>query len=197
MMAIDAKETRERDALLSELHERLDNMSAADLRAFADAHDRFRDDILAFAAAWLAAPNMTEAPDAEAQSTFAAEALLERFWAAQPDAVADPFATQDPARLNQIATECRIDAGILRKLERRLIDQASIPGKLVGWLSHALGCDSGDLFVYLSLAPAAAGADYFAPSGPRTPGKVSFADAVRASSLTDAQKALWLPEAAR
>ncbi|GLS33066.1 hypothetical protein GCM10007937_47770 [Mesorhizobium albiziae] len=195
-MTIETENGRQLDALLAELHEMLPDSSTQDVAAFADAHPGYRRQILAFAAAWLVMPSGVEGEGvSDEQPSSGVVAALDRFWAKGATPVSDPFAALDYAALERIAAECRIDASILRKLERRLIDAMTIPGKLLAWLAHSLGSDIASLFGFLCGAPVSSGADYYAPSGPKATGKINFADAVRSSTLTGEQKDFWLREA--
>lgn len=199
-MTNDTKQEQTRDTVLAELHEMLPGATASDVTAFADAHPQYSEDILAFAAEWLAI-----APEAEAEmdetgpapeASPAVLAALERFHAAAPAPATDPFAALDLAALERLAADCRIDTGILRKIEKRLIDALTMPGKLLAWLAQGLGRDTATLLGFLSGQPVAANADFLAPGGPKAAvGKISFADAVRASSLPDGDKDFWLREA--
>src|SRR3546814_29435 len=173
--------------------------TASDVTAFADTHPQYLADILAFAAEWLAFAEEAEAemdetgPEPEASPVVLA--ALERFHAAAPAPAADPFVALDLTALERLATDCCIDIGILRKIEKRLIDVLTMPGKLLTWLARGMGCDTASLLGFLSGQPVAANADFLAPGGPKAAaGKISFADAVRASSLPDADKDFWLRE---
>src|SRR3546814_718479 len=137
-MTDNTKQDRKRDAVLAELHEMLPGATASDVTAFADTHPQYLADILAFAAEWLAFAEEAEAemdetgPEPEASPVVLA--ALERFHAAAPAPAADPFVALDLTALERLATDCCIDIGILRKIEKRLIDVLTMPGKLLTWL---------------------------------------------------------------
>ncbi|WP_374524179.1 hypothetical protein [Sphingopyxis sp.] len=199
-MTATSDRSSERDAVLADLHDMLAEAGRGDVVAFAAAHPQYRSEILAFATEWIALAPSTE-DDAEDRAppdipSASVRAALERFWAKPLPPAADPFADLDFPAIERIVAECRIDIGILRKLEKRLIDALTVPGKLLAWLAWSLGSDIATLFSYLGGAPVSAGADYFAPGGPKTAaGKISFAEAVRTSQMSDDEKDFWLRSA--
>lgn len=196
-MTASSDRASERDAVLADLHDMLGEAGRGDVAAFAAEHPQYRSEILAFAAEWIALAPSTEG-EAEDRPppggpSAGVRAALERFWAKPPSPASDPFVDLDFPAIERIVVECRIDLGILRKLEKRLIDAMTVPGKLLALLASSLGSDIATLFGYLSGAPVAAGADYFAPGGPKTAaGKISFAEAVRTSQMSDDDKDFWL-----
>jgi hypothetical protein len=68
----------------------------------------------------------------------------------------------------------------------------TIPAKLIDLLAEATSAQVKDVWSFLAAVPTVAAADYFAPSGRRSGRRVSFAEAIRNSDLTPANKRFWL-----
>jgi hypothetical protein len=183
------------DDVLALVHEKLeDGASGDDVRQLADRHLAHRQAILAFVAEWVASEggDLTDDMPASGQTVSGHAELLERFWAAPRDD-ASPFG-RPPEELKEIASRARIDTAILRKLLKGLVDTTTIPGKLVVLLAEAAGTAEAQVWTHLT-SPAlasASGTDYFAPSGRKAPGRSTFAEVVRQSSLSAADKDFWL-----
>jgi len=193
-MSENSLSTPELDDILADVHEELEAGASADrIDQIVKAHPRVRDEILAFAAEWFASDG-SDLPDDEREvgrTVAGHNELLERFWQCVAPASENPFEALPTEGLQALADRCRIDMMILRQLVRGLIDEATIPGKLVAWIAEATGARVADVWSYLS-SPMAAAADYFAPGGRRTGNKVSFAEAVRASNLSADDQVFWL-----
>jgi hypothetical protein len=183
------------DEVLAALHEELEDGAGRDrILKLADEHPEARDAILAFAAEWIMASGSDGSDDSDnvVYTIKAHDVLLDKFWRAAAATPVDTFAAVPAEDVQRISDACRIDPGILRKLARRLIDEGTVPGKLVGWLAAEIGTTTAAVWSSLSLTPAPATADYFAPDGRRNSPKSSFADAVRASTLAPEDRRFWL-----
>lgn len=187
------------DNVLSTLHDMLeDDASRDDVLRFSALNAAFREDIFAFVAEWFASEGSDlgdEDPTGE-RTARNHHSILERFWAPAQQPASDPFEAVDADSIDRIATNCRIDTGILRKLCRCLIDVGTIPGQLIVWLADELRTSPASLSAFLDSAPVAAGVDYLAPKGRSAPGKVSFETAVQSSTLDLTQKRFWFPDLA-
>lgn len=86
-----------------------------------------------------------------------------------------------------LAERVGLSDGLLRKLDRRLIDPASIPSYIFGHLAEVLGRSMASVVAYSQLPPAfAAGAQHRARQKPTLPGKQEdFFDAVRSDLVLD------------
>lgn len=93
----------------------------------------------------------------------------------------------------QLASACEIDVPLIVKLDQRKI-RGPIPQRLIACLAEVLRCAESALLAYLASAPRLAGA-HLARVKPAATGQQSFAEAVKASSLSDAAKRRWLAEA--
>lgn len=187
------------DNVLSTLHDMLeDDASRDDVLRFAALNAAFREDIFAFVAEWFASEgsDLGDEDPAGERTARNHHSILERFWAPAQQPASDPFEAVDADSIDRIATNCRIDTGILRKLCRCLIDVGTIPGQLIVWLADELRTSPASLSAFLDSAPVAAGVDYLAPKGRSAPGKVSFETAVQSSTLDLTQKRFWFPDLA-
>lgn len=82
---------------------------------------------------------------------------------------------------DDLADRVGVSDGILRKLDRRLINPTSIPALIIRDLGHVLGRDVGQITAYAQLAPRfATGAQHRANQAPTLPAvQEDFFDAVR------------------
>ena len=183
------------DELIADFQEQLENgATAEDVRSFVESHPGYRKHLLGFAAQWLASDGSDLPDDSQDVShTVAGHAeLLEAFWDRFLIPVTDPFSGLDSIALADIANRCRIDTTILRKLHHRLIDETTVPARLVLWIGDATDTVPGSIWSYLAHEPLAMLADFFAPDGKKIGGKMSFPAAVAESLLDDADKQFWL-----
>ena len=198
-MNVHNDESARRDLLLNQLDELLRSGGADDVRAFAARHPEMATDILGHAIESLgfAAEDEDAAVDDDAEPAMPSSAgdrtlALDRYWKTRRAVAGDPFSAMDAAESDRVARACRIDRGILRKLVLRMIEEGGIPGRLLASIAAEIGADSAALYAYLVEPAGVSRSDYFAPSGPRPTGKISFSEAVRSSTLTDAQQRFWL-----
>lgn len=194
---MDANATRAKT--FEGLHAILETGDIADVRAFAAAHGGMKADILDYISEFMALPAAHDEADSDTTTTAAlsssAREALARFWAAQPTTPEDIFAGRNASDLQRIAAGCMIDMSILRKLARRLVEGGTVPGRLMTLLAEAIGRDAAAVYTHLMNETPVQSADRFAPSGLVHGGKVSFAEAVRTSSLDEERKRFWLDKA--
>lgn len=185
----------ELDEILAGVHEELeDGASGARIREIADEHPNARDDILAFAAEWLASEGSDLSDDVREVNRTPREhhLLLERFWKLAAAEDAEPFQGLSLDRLEDIARKCRIDTDILRQIVRGKVDELTIPAKLVGWFAAELEISTPAILGSLTSVETLAYADFFAPGGRKSRGKMNFADVIRDSDLDEPDKRFWL-----
>ena len=187
------------DDILTTLHDMLeDGATRDDVLRFATLNAAFREEILAFVAEWFASEgsDLGDEDPAGEQTARNHHSILERFWANAPLAGQDPFDMVDADNIDRIATNCRVDTGIITKLCKCLIDAGTIPGQLIIWLADELRTTQVSLHAFLDGVPATGRADYFAPNGRSARGKVSFETAIKSSTLDLAGKRFWFPDLA-
>jgi hypothetical protein len=97
-------------------------------------------------------------------------------------------------RPREVAQQAGIGMTLFAKLNRRLIDAATIPDRLIERLAAALAVAGEDLKAYLGQAPTLAeAASYRAAEAPIAVGGQPFADALRdCSDMTDDHKREWM-----
>ena len=185
----------ELDDILARVHEELEGGAIADrIKEIADEHPQARADILAFAAEWFASDGSDLDDDVLSVDRTISEhtVVLERFWDLHRPAAADPFEVLDGDALKSVADRCHIDMVVLRQLVSGLIDEATIPGKLIALLASATNTTMAAVLSHLSSPQMMPSTDFYAPDGRRSGPRRSFAEAVRASDMSDDDKQFWL-----
>jgi hypothetical protein len=183
------------DDILALVHEELEGGASGDrVKAIAEANPQARDEIFAFAEAWFASDGSDLSDDTLGigQTVSKHDTLLDRFWKLADAGSEDPFKNADIGDLERIAAASRIDTSILRLIVRRFVDEMTIPSKLIVLLAEATGAHVKDVWSFLTAVPTVVTADYFAPAGRRSGSRISFAEAIRNSDLTPADKQFWL-----
>ena len=95
------------------------------------------------------------------------------------------------------AKGCGLDLVLITKLNNRQILPETIPSRLVSHIARLVGRTAEGIKEYLGGPPQLlSAASFMSKNKPRRVERESFADAVRASSLSEAEKARWLDEAA-
>ena len=188
-----------------------DRPTAGTVQEWVNRYPQFRDDLVEFAAFWaeqLVLPPAAEI-GAEAEKVLVDRAMshvlnvaYSRDVETQQQAASDgPVRSlmQDAQRAAmkplQLARVCGLDLGLLSKLNHRQIQPWTIPAELISILAEQLHKTTAALTTYFAGPPlAAAGKTFLSSSKPTSTGQQNFTDAVRGSSLSDADKARWLNE---
>ena len=185
--------------------------TAENLKEWVRRYPQFREDLSEFAVAWaeeLILPTAAEI-GAEVEKVLVDRAMshvlnvsysrdLETLRETTTD---DPVhsLTGDANRVGtkpaELARVCRLDLGLLSKLNSRQIQPWTIPAELVGMLADQLNKTVAALKIFLAGPPRAAiGKAYLSRGKPTASPQQSFAEAVQQSSLSDEEKARWLSE---
>jgi hypothetical protein len=97
----------------------------------------------------------------------------------------------------EFAEACGLDVVLMSKLNNRQIRPRSVPSRLISHMARLLHRAAEAIAEYLARPPKGlAGKAFLSRGKPQNTEQQSFADAVRASSLSDAEKACWLDESA-
>jgi hypothetical protein len=200
------------DDVLNEFVAAYEQPSADALESWASRYPQFRKELVDFAAAWAEQLVLPPAPElsAEQEKRLVDRAMShvqnvvfgrEQSEAMQAEHRAITSLTGEAKRAGmsgqEFAKACGLDLALVTKLNRRQIKPLSIPARLVSHIARLLETTIEAVREYLALPPQAlAGRAFLARGKPQSEGQQSFADAVRASSLGEAEKARWLDEAA-
>lgn len=187
--------TDELDVILAHVHDELEAGASADrIKTIANENPQARDEVFAFVAAWFTTDGSDLSDDTlEVTQTVANQKqLLDRFWELIDTNANEPFVNMSADQLQAIAEQCRINLTLLRQIVRRLIDETTIPGLLIGLLAQATSVQIQYVWAFLTAIPITTSADYFAPHGRKLRGKISFAEAVQVSDLQEADRQFWL-----
>lgn len=200
------------DDVLNEFVAAYEQPSAEALERWAARYPQFRKELVDFAAAWAEQLVLPPAPELSAERE---KLLVDRAMSHVQNVVfkrAQSEATQAEHRAiasltgeakragmsgQEFAKACGLDLALVTKLNNRQIKPRSIPARLVGHIARLLERTVEAVTEYLARPPQAlAGRAFLARGKPQSSGQQTFADAVRASSLNDAEKARWLDESA-
>lgn len=207
------KEKATLDEVLNEFVAEYEKPTVEALEKWAGLYPQFRRELVNFAAAWaeqIALPPAQELT-AEEEGRLVERAMshvqnvaFSRGQRTGPREAGDrPIgsltgeAKKAGMSAQEFAKACGLDLVLITKLNGRQIMPVSIPSRLVSHIARLLGRSVEAVVEFLSRPPQAlAGKAFLSRKKPQSPRQQSFADAVRASSLSDAEKARWLDEAA-
>lgn len=184
----DADKSRELGDILLELGAEDLSQEALD-QALRD-HPEHRREILQFALEWRSGDLPGEQPASSDEPLPAPD--LSRLWSEAPQEAADPFEGKSPQELRAVASLCDLPTSILMKLSQRLVDAASIPFCLVRDLADHLETTTGELVRYLEREQTLARADYRSMKPPEIGAKMTFAEAIRSTPMSEHQRTKWL-----
>jgi len=207
------RETPMLDDVLNEFMAGHDSPTADAVEALARRYPQYRRALIDFAAAWAEQRALPPAPPLEAERE---KALIDRAMShvenvaygqgertpeQRKASISIASLTGEAKRkgfsAQEFAKACGLDLVLISKLNNRQIRPATIPPRLIGHIGQLLDRAVEAIEEYLARPPNAPAATAFLSRGkPRTPGQQSFADAVRTSSLSKAEKARWLDEVA-
>lgn len=184
----DAGKSRELGDILLDLGARNLLQEALD-QALRD-HPEHRQAILRFALEWRSSDLTGEEPASSDEPLPAPD--LSRLWSGAPQEFADPFQGKSPQELRAVASLCDVPTSIMMKLSQRLVDAASIPFCLLRDLAAHLATTTGELVRYLEREQTLAHADYRSMKPPEIGAKMTFAEAIRSTPMSEHQRTKWL-----
>jgi hypothetical protein len=201
------------DDVLNEFMAEQSRPQADALEVLAKRYPQFQRELIDFAAAWaeqLTLPAETElSPEQEkllvdrAMSHMVNVTFNREEKAQEPVKKAAPLqnltgeAKKSGYELQEFAKACGLDLALVTKLNNRLISLNTIPPRLISHIGRLLSRSIEEISYYLSMSPAdLATKSFLARKKPQRPKQQSFAEAIRGSSLSDAEKTRWLDEAA-
>lgn len=210
---MENRNTMTLDDVLNEFVTENDRPTAKKLEEWAERYPQYRRELVDFAATWAEQLVLPPGPELGPEKE---KALIDRTMshvqniAYERDEKADAQAESDDPidslikqaqrggmNAQEFAKSCLLDLALLSKLNSRQIEPQTIPARLVRQMARLLGKPFSAVTAYLALPPQAiAGRAFLSRDKPASTGRQSFADAVRASSLSAAEKARWLDEGA-
>lgn len=200
------------DDVLNEFVAEHEQPTAEALEALVGRYPQFRRELIEFAGAWA---EQTVLPHAPELTTDEEERIVDR---AMSHALNVSFRRDEQAQSHhsnesviksltaeakneglsalEFAKACGLDLVLISKLNNRQIKPNTIPPRLVSQIARQLGRKIETVVEYLGRPPQLlAGRSFLALEKPQNTEQECFADAVRASSLSEAEKARWLDEA--
>jgi hypothetical protein len=200
------------DDVLNEFVAAYEEPTAEALENWAARYPQFRNELIDFAASWAAQLVLPPAPElsAEEEKLLVDRAMshVQNVIFRRDQSAADRTENRSINSLTgeakragmnaqEFAKACGLDVALVSKLNSRQIRPRSIPARLVSHIARLLGTSIEAVSEFLARPPQAlTGRAYLARSKPQSTAQQSFADAVRGSSLSDAEKIRWLDEAA-
>ena len=136
--------------------------------------------------------------DAALESLIDAAAAKQRL-AAEPFGSLGAQAKRLGIDVKALCSRCHICVSIFMKLDRRLIEVATVPSELISLLARELSTGVDTLRAYLVNPPKLApGADYKSPSSPKAARRQTFRSAIDAATatgeITQLDRDHWLAE---
>lgn len=200
------------DDVLNEFVAAYEKPTAEALESWAARYPQFRNELVDFAASWAEHLVLPPAPElsAEEENLLVDRAMShvqnvvfkrDETKAARTEDRTISSLTGEAKRAGMNAQEfakaCGLDLALVTKLNNRQIRPLSIPARLVRQIARLVDASVEAVSAYLAGPPQAlAGRSFLARGKPQSAEQQSFADAVRASSLSEAEKVRWLDEAA-
>lgn len=201
------------DDVLNEFVAEYEQPTGKALETWVKRYPQFRRELVDFAAAWAEQLALPPAPELSAEQE---KALIDRAMshvlnvAFSRDEQAHGLKKDDRAIESltgearkagisplELAKACGLDLALISKLANRQIRPRSIPPRLISRLGELLS-RSADAIAEFFAGPTQiySGKAFLSRGKPQSAEQQSFADAVRASSLSAAEKARWLEDPA-
>jgi hypothetical protein len=201
------------DDVLSEFVVEYELPTSEGLEMWVARYPQFRRELIDFVAAWVEETTLPESPELTIEEE---ERIVDR---AMSHALNVSFNRDEQSHHRQpgektitsltgeaknagmsvadFAKGCGLDLVLITKLNNRQIFPQTIPPRLVSHIARLVGRTAEGIKEYLGGPPQLLSAvSFMSKKKPRRVERESFADAVRASSLSEAEKARWLDEAA-
>jgi len=199
------------DDVLNEFVAECESPTSEALGAWVGRYPQFRRELIDFAAAWAEQMVLPEAPELTQHEE---ERIVDRVmshalnvsYKREAEAQASPPSEKaisslideaKNAEMNgaEFAKRCLLDLVLVTKLNHRQIRPETIPFRLISHIALLVGQNAERIREYLAGPPQPFSAvSFLSKEKPRRFERESFADAVRSSSLSEAEKARWLDE---
>jgi hypothetical protein len=200
------------DDVLNEWVAEDEKPTAESLKRWVGRYPQYRRELVEFAAAWAEQTLLPPAPGLEAGEE---ERIVDRVMShalnvsfnrdgraqcRQPEVNAIKSLTSEARSVGlevaEFAKACGLDLALVTKLNNRMLKPETIPSRLVAHIGRLLGRTTEGIMDYLRGQPAPlVSRSFLSHKKPHTAQRQSFADAVRGSSLSKAERARWLDKA--
>lgn len=198
------------DDVLNEFVAEYERPTSQGLEMWVARYPQFRRELIDFVAAWVEETTLPESPKLTVEQE---ERIVDR---AMSHALNVSFNRDGQSRqpgektitsltgeaknsgisVADFARGCGLDLVLITKLNNRRILPETIPSRLVSHIARLVGRTAEGVMEYLGGPPQLLSElSFMSKKKPRRVERESFADAVRASSLSEAEKARWLDEA--
>ncbi len=202
------------DDVLNEFVTDNDRPTSEALEKWVHRYPEYRRELVDFAATWA---EQLVLPRADELGAEVEKSLIDRTMShvlnlvyEQEHQVAEPSETNytidsltgSAQRIGMSAQEfaksCGLDLVLISKLNNRQIQPQTIPIRLIRHIGRLLQVSWEAVSAYLALPPQSlTGKAYLARDKPVSAGQQDFTEAIRASSLSEPEKARWIDETAR
>ena len=196
------------DDVLNEFVTAFDHPTAQGLEEWVERYPQYRHELVEFAATWA---EQLVFPPAQELGEDIEKSLIERTMshvlnvAYQREEKTSDAQDNKPIQnltkeaqrtgmtVQEFAKSCVLDLLLVSKLNNRQIDPQTIPRSLIKHIAGLINKSFSVVADYVALPPLAlANKSFLSRDKPADLGRQSFADAVRASSLSETEKAQWL-----
>jgi hypothetical protein len=201
------------DDVLNEFVAEHERPTSEALEMWAGRYPQFRRELIDFVAAWAEEITLPESPELTIEEeerivdramSHALNLSFNRDGQSHPQQLGEKTMTSLTGEAKNagmsvadFAKGCGLDLALIAKLNNRQISPETIPSRLVSHIARLVGRTVDGVMEYLGGPPQLLSeVSFMSKKKPRRFERQSFADAVRASSLSKAEKARWLDEAA-
>jgi hypothetical protein len=200
------------DDVLNEFVAEYERPTSEALEMWVGRYPQFRRELIDFVAAWAEETTLPESPELTIEQeerivdramSHALNVSFNRDGQSHPQQPSEKTITSLTGEAKNagmsvadFAKGCGLDLALIAKLNNRQISPETIPSRLISHIARLVGRTVDGVREYLGGPPQLlSGVSFMSKKKPRTLERERFADAVQASSLSDAEKGRWVDEA--
>jgi|GEM_PF-6489128 len=159
-----------------------------DIVAMIEIHPQHREGILQFYEDWLTADDGRDGPRHD--SCYVPD--ISHLWTPNgAGRIENPFEHLSPAELKGVVNRCGLSLSLMTALEERAIRASTIPLLLVRQLAREAKSTVREILRFLDQDQTTLASDFRSDHAPVKRDKISFSEAVEASSLSEDSKRHW------
>src|SRR5579883_525319 len=202
------------DDVLNEFVAEYEGPTSEALEVWVGRYPQFRRELIDFVEAWAEQTVLPEAPELTADEedrivdramSHALNVSFKRDAESHPEESGEKAITSLTGEaknagmsVTEFAKGCGLDLALIAKLNNRQILADTIPSRLVSHIARQIGRTIDGVMEYLKGPPQLLSeVSFMSKTKPQGFERQSFSYAIRTSSLSEAEKARWLDEAAR